>query len=71
MIYNVQQAADFSASELMLTIWIIHESTEKMTNIHIHYTYIVPVPGIINLKKYKIYHTNVCILEMLVQVVLS
>ena len=49
MIYNVQQAADFSASELMLTIWIIHESTEKMTNIHIH-TYIVPVPGIINLK---------------------
>ena len=34
MIYNVQQAADFSASELMLTIWIIHESTEKMTNIH-------------------------------------
>ena len=47
MIYNVQQAADFSASELMLTIWIIHESTEKMTNIH---TYIVPVPGIINLK---------------------
>ena len=40
MIYNVQQAADFSASELMLTIWIIHESTEKMTNIHTYTLYI-------------------------------